>query len=79
MIRVLVLDDHPLFRDGLVGLLDVIEDMSVAGVVGAGEEAVSCALELRPDVVLTDLDLPTGWRPPGGSSRRPRAWRAWRR
>jgi DNA-binding NarL/FixJ family response regulator len=59
VIDVLVVDDHPLFRDGLVGLLDVIEDMRVVGVVGDGEEAVSRAVELGPDVVLMDLNLPT--------------------
>ncbi len=58
MITVLVVDDHPLFRDGLVGLLDVIEDLDVVGVVGDGEAAVSRAVELRPDVVLMDLNLP---------------------
>ena len=59
MITVLVVDDHPLFRDGLVGLLDVIDDVEVVGVVGDGEAAVSRALEQRPDVVLMDLNLPT--------------------
>ena len=59
MISVLVVDDHPLFRDGLVGLLDVIDDVEVVGVVGDGEQAVSRARELRPDVVLMDLNLPT--------------------
>ena len=59
VITVLVVDDHPLFRDGLVGLLDVIEDVTVVGVVGDGELAVSRSLELRPDVVLMDLNLPT--------------------
>jgi len=59
VIRVLVVDDHPLFRDGLVGLLDVIDDVEVVGVVGDGEQAVSSARELRPDVVLMDLNLPT--------------------
>ena len=58
MIDVLVVDDHPLFRDGLVGLLDVIEDIRVVGTVGDGEEAVIRALTLRPDVVLMDLNLP---------------------
>ena len=59
MITVLVVDDHPLFRDGLVGLLDVIDDVEVVGVAGDGEEAISRAVELRPDVVLMDLNLPT--------------------
>ena len=62
MITVLVVDDHPLFRDGLVGLLDVIDDVEVVGVVGDGEVAVARAIELRPDVVLMDLNLP---RTPG--------------
>ena len=59
MISVLVVDDHPLFRDGLVGLLDVIDDVDVVGAVGDGEEAVSRTVELQPDVVLMDLNLPT--------------------
>ena len=59
MITVLVVDDHPLFRDGLVGLLEVIDDVEVVGVVGDGELAVSRSVELRPDVVLMDLNLPT--------------------
>lgn len=59
MITVLVVDDHPLFRDGLVGLLDVIDDMDVVGVVGDGEAAISRAVEQSPDVVLMDLNLPT--------------------
>ena len=59
MIDVLVVDDHPLFRDGLVGLLEVIDDVRVVGAVGDGEQAVSRAITLRPDVVLMDLNLPT--------------------
>ena len=58
MISVLVVDDHPLFRDGLVGLLEVIDDIRVVGAAGDGEEAVTQALSLRPDVVLMDLNLP---------------------
>ncbi len=58
MIRVLVVDDHPLFRDGLVGLLDVVEDVEVVDAVGDGATAVQRVEELRPDVVLMDLNLP---------------------
>ena len=58
MIRVLVVDDHPLFRDGLTALLDTLADVEVVGDAGYGEAAVSRAIELRPDVVLMDLNLP---------------------
>ncbi|WP_202613544.1 response regulator [Ornithinimicrobium cerasi] len=58
MIRVLVVDDHPLFRDGLQSLLRTVEDVEVVGAVGGGAAAVAAALRLRPDVVLMDLNLP---------------------
>jgi DNA-binding NarL/FixJ family response regulator len=58
VIRILVVDDHPLFRDGLVGLLATVSDMAVVGTAGTGEEAVRLASETGPDVVLMDLNLP---------------------
>lgn len=58
MIRVLVVDDHPLFRDGLGALLATVPDLEVVGSVGDGESAVRRAVETRPDVVLMDLNLP---------------------
>jgi DNA-binding NarL/FixJ family response regulator len=58
MITVLVVDDHPLFRDGLTGLLATVADVEVLDAVGDGDSAVRRALELRPDVVLMDLNLP---------------------
>lgn len=54
----LVVEDHPLFRKGVVALLEAVSDFSVAGVAVSGEEAVARAGELRPDVVLMDLQLP---------------------
>jgi DNA-binding NarL/FixJ family response regulator len=57
-LRVLVVEDHPLFRKGVVALLEAVPDFSVAGVAVSGEEAVARAAELRPDVVLMDLQLP---------------------
>jgi DNA-binding NarL/FixJ family response regulator len=56
--RVLVVDDHPLFRAGLAGLLATVEDVEVVDAVGDGESAVRRSLELSPDVVLMDLNLP---------------------
>jgi DNA-binding NarL/FixJ family response regulator len=58
MIRVLVVDDHPLFRDGLAGMLTITDDMELADAVGDAETAVRRSADLAPDVVLMDLNLP---------------------
>ena len=58
MIRIVVVDDHPLFRDGLVGLLGTVDDVEVVGAVGTGDDAVRVTAETSPDVVLMDLNLP---------------------
>jgi DNA-binding NarL/FixJ family response regulator len=58
VLRVLVVEDHPLFRKGVVALLAAQPDVEVAGTAGSGEEAVTRTAELRPDVVLMDLQLP---------------------
>ena len=57
-IRVLIADDHPLFRDGMHGLLDSVEDTEVVGEAATGEEAVGLAAEARPDVILMDIKMP---------------------
>ncbi|WP_125773535.1 response regulator [Antribacter gilvus] len=58
MIRVLVVDDHPVVRSGLVGMLSVEPDLDVVGEAANGAEAVTLAAELAPDVVLMDLRMP---------------------
>jgi DNA-binding NarL/FixJ family response regulator len=58
VIRVLVVDDHPVVRSGLTGMLDVEEDLSVVGEAGDGEEALIRVAALAPDVVLMDLRMP---------------------
>jgi DNA-binding NarL/FixJ family response regulator len=57
-LRVLIADDHPLFRDGMRGLLATQPDIEVAGEAMTGEEAVRMAAELVPDVVLMDIKMP---------------------
>jgi two-component system nitrate/nitrite response regulator NarL len=57
-IRVLVVDDNALFRDGLVSLLRPLEGIEIVGAAASGEEAVRRAPVLRPDVVLMDLAMP---------------------
>jgi DNA-binding NarL/FixJ family response regulator len=58
MIRVLIVDDHPVVRQGLVALLSVQDDIAVAGEAGDGPAAISLARTVSPDVVLLDLKLP---------------------
>lgn len=57
-LRVLVVEDHPLFRKGVVSLLAAEPDLEPAGVACSGEEAVAMAAQLQPNVVLMDLQLP---------------------
>jgi DNA-binding NarL/FixJ family response regulator len=58
VIRVLVVDDHPVVRDGLVQLLSAPGDLAVVGVAANGAQAVDLAASERPDVVLMDLSMP---------------------
>jgi DNA-binding NarL/FixJ family response regulator len=57
-IRVLIADDHPLFRDGMQGLLGSLPDMEVVGEASSGEQAIELARALQPDVILMDIKMP---------------------
>jgi DNA-binding NarL/FixJ family response regulator len=58
MIRVVLADDHGVIRDGLGRLIAALEDIELVGTAADGVEAVEIAVELAPDVVLMDLDMP---------------------
>lgn len=57
-VTVLVVDDHPVMRGGIVSLLDSEPDIDVVGEAGDGDEAARIALDVRPDVTLMDLRMP---------------------
>ena len=57
-IRVLAVDDHPLLREGIIGLISSQPDMTMVGEAATGAEAVAQFLATRPDVVLMDLQMP---------------------
>jgi DNA-binding NarL/FixJ family response regulator len=56
--RVLVVDDHPLYREALCRTLEREGDVRVVGHVGTGQEAIAAAKRLHPDLVLVDVELP---------------------
>jgi DNA-binding NarL/FixJ family response regulator len=57
-IRVLIVDDHPLFRDGVRALLSSVPEAEMVGEASTGEEAVTQATTLQPDVILMDIQMP---------------------
>ena len=59
-LRILIVDDHPLFRKGMNGLLETIPEMEVIGEAATGQEAIAMAAELAPDVIVMDLQMPGG-------------------
>lgn len=58
MIRIILIDDHALVREGVSRLLDVQSDMKVIGAFGEGEAAVRFAAEAEPDVAIVDIAMP---------------------
>ena len=57
-ITILIVDDHPVVRDGLAAILGTQPDFAVRGEAATGEEALALFEQLRPDVVLLDLEMP---------------------
>jgi DNA-binding NarL/FixJ family response regulator len=58
LIRVMLVDDHPVVREGLRGMLEAEPDLTVVGEAGSGDEAVVQAPAVEPDVILMDLRMP---------------------
>ena len=56
--QIVVIDDHALFRRGLIGLISEFEGFKVVGDAGSGEEALSLIPHLKPDMVLLDINMP---------------------
>ena len=56
--RVVIVDDHTLFRDGLRGLITLQPDMELVGEAATGDEAIALADRLQPDVILMDIQMP---------------------
>jgi DNA-binding NarL/FixJ family response regulator len=56
--KVLLVDDHPVVREGLRGMIDAEPDLTVVGEAGSGAEAIALAESLCPDVILMDLRMP---------------------
>ena len=59
-LRLVVVDDHPIVRDGLAGIFALEKDIDVVGQAGSGPEALAVVAERDPDLVLMDLRMPGG-------------------
>ena len=70
-VRIVIADDHPIFRDGLRRLLEAEPDLKVMGEASDGAEAVKLARQLKPDILLLDLAMPSirDWKPCAISAR----------
>ena len=56
-IRMMIVDDHTLFREGLRAIFKAVPDIEIVGEAGSGEEAILLALELKPEIVLMDIQM----------------------
>ncbi len=56
--RILLADDHELFRDGLAGLINAQSDLEVIAEAGDGLEALKLARDLKPDLIVMDINMP---------------------
>lgn len=59
-IRIVVVDDHPLFRDAVIQTLSAEDDIKIVGHAATGEDAVRLASDLLPDILLLDIGIPGG-------------------
>jgi len=57
-LRVLIADDHPVFRNGMRALLNSVPDIEVVGEASTGDEVIALAARLQPDVILMDVQMP---------------------
>ena len=57
-VRVVIADDHPMFRDGLAAALLAVPELEVVGAAADGEQLIALVDRTQPDVVLTDLGMP---------------------
>ena len=57
-LRILIAEDHPLFRKGMISLLSSVPEFEVVGEARTGEEAIERAAQMQPDVILMDLQMP---------------------
>ena len=57
-IRILIVDDHALFREGVHAILKAVPDIEIVDEAGTGQDALNLASELKPDVILMDIQMP---------------------
>jgi len=69
MTRILIVDDHPIVRQGLTAIFEDDPDLEPVGDVATIDEAIARAPELQPDVIVLDLDMPPGVRGASGVTR----------